>query len=316
MTGVLFVAYGLWCLVRGAGIAARPAAARGPRQHASPGRSSTWSRSSRPASSSWSSGPRCTRPSASTRATGSRSRRPSSTGWASTRSRAFRGPGTTTSRSWPTTTPRSCSPRASRSRGGSGGAIRSCAPSCCSRRSRSPPGSTAPCAPSRRCCRPGARCWWRSRPPRSRSSSGRTPSPPRRSLFVRFVAFWAVGSLAIYGWAREKVPWLTVHPLLPLTILAALGVVRLWTVRRRPWAAVAARGDAACCSWSTPAGCTSPPSATARTTWRRSPATPRCSPTSRPRGTSSARWPPSTPRRRASPPGSPSSRSSANPRGR
>jgi len=65
------------------------------------------------------------------------------------------------------------------------------------------------------------------------------PEPPATSFFVRFVAFWAVGSLAIYGWAREKVPWLTVHPLLPLTILAALGVVRLWTLRRRPWAAVA-----------------------------------------------------------------------------
>src|SRR6478735_2410306 len=65
------------------------------------------------------------------------------------------------------------------------------------------------------------------------------PEEHRLSPFVRFVAYWTVGSLAIYGWAREKVPWLTVHPLLPLTILAALGVVRLWTVRRRPWAAVA-----------------------------------------------------------------------------
>jgi uncharacterized protein (TIGR03663 family) len=56
--------------------------------------------------------------------------------------------------------------------------------------------------------------------------------------FVQFLAFWAVGSLAIYGWAREKVPWLTVHPLLPLAILAGLGVVHLWTERRRPWAGI------------------------------------------------------------------------------
>jgi uncharacterized protein (TIGR03663 family) len=62
---------------------------------------------------------------------------------------------------------------------------------------------------------------------------------PTLSPFLQFVAFWAVGSLAIYGWAREKVPWLTVHPLLPLTILASLGIARLWTERRRPWAAVA-----------------------------------------------------------------------------
>ena len=47
----------------------------------------------------------------------------------------------------------------------------------------------------------------------------------------RFWAFWAVASFLIYAWAREKVPWLTVHPLLPLTILAGLGASNLW--RRR-----------------------------------------------------------------------------------
>ncbi len=57
--------------------------------------------------------------------------------------------------------------------------------------------------------------------------------PPESTLspFVQFLAFWAVGSLAIYAWAREKVPWLTVHPLLPLTILAAMGIARLWEER-------------------------------------------------------------------------------------
>ena len=63
--------------------------------------------------------------------------------------------------------------------------------------------------------------------------------PPALSPFLQFVAFWAVGSLAIYGWAREKVPWLTVHPLLPLTIMASLGVARLWPERRRAWAGLA-----------------------------------------------------------------------------
>jgi len=62
-----------------------------------------------------------------------------------------------------------------------------------------------------------------------RSRAAERGLPP----FVQFVAFWAAGSLAIYAWAREKVPWLTVHPLLPLTILAALGVVRLWEGRAR-----------------------------------------------------------------------------------
>lgn len=57
--------------------------------------------------------------------------------------------------------------------------------------------------------------------------------PPESTLspFVQFLAFWALGSLAIYAWAREKVPWLTVHPLLPLTILGAMGVARLWEER-------------------------------------------------------------------------------------
>jgi uncharacterized protein (TIGR03663 family) len=54
----------------------------------------------------------------------------------------------------------------------------------------------------------------------------------RDSPFLRFVAFWAIGSLLLYAWAREKVPWLTVHALLPITILAAVGVASLWRDRR------------------------------------------------------------------------------------
>jgi uncharacterized protein (TIGR03663 family) len=65
------------------------------------------------------------------------------------------------------------------------------------------------------------------------------PGEHRLTPFVRFVAYWAVGSLAIYGWAREKVPWLTVHPLLPLTILAAIGFTRVWERRGEGWARAA-----------------------------------------------------------------------------
>jgi uncharacterized protein (TIGR03663 family) len=75
----------------------------------------------------------------------------------------------------------------------------------------------------------------------------RKGSDPRRgsdphSPFLRFVAFWAIGSLLLYAWAREKVPWLTVHSLLPLTILAAVGLAGLWRDRRekRPRLALAA----------------------------------------------------------------------------
>src|SRR6266511_3408371 len=63
----------------------------------------------------------------------------------------------------------------------------------------------------------------------------------RNDPFFGFLVFWAVGSLAIYAWAREKVPWLTVHPLLPITILAAIGIGDLWGDRiEKRWRAALA----------------------------------------------------------------------------
>ena len=43
-----------------------------------------------------------------------------------------------------------------------------------------------------------------------------------------FIVVWAIGSLAFYTWAGEKFPWLVVHPLLPLALLAGLGVQAVW----------------------------------------------------------------------------------------
>ena len=62
--------------------------------------------------------------------------------------------------------------------------------------------------------------------------------------FFHFLCFWAVSSVAIYSWAREKVPWLTVHPLLPLAILASIGAANLWRDRRQrlPQAALVVAG--------------------------------------------------------------------------
>ncbi len=43
------------------------------------------------------------------------------------------------------------------------------------------------------------------------------PVPDR---FTRFVVLWSIGTLAIYAWAQEKVPWLLIPQLLPITVLA------------------------------------------------------------------------------------------------
>ncbi len=50
------------------------------------------------------------------------------------------------------------------------------------------------------------------------------PSPDR---FTRFLVFWSLGTLFIYAWAQEKVPWLLIPQLLPLSLLAARWFGRL-----------------------------------------------------------------------------------------
>ena len=261
MTGVLFVAFGLWCLVRGAGIAARAAAGARPSATRSAGRRARRSdrHGRRPLPVHL--GHSCTRRSASTPATGSRSRRPSSTGWASTRSRASRAPGTTTSRS--------CSyydtaillaalfafPWQEWRRDPLLRAVLLLAPITLAAGVYGALRPESPMLPAWGAAAGGARgrAW-------SRSSSGRTAEPARdaRSSCASSRS-GPSASLAIYGWAREKVPWLTVHPLLPLTILAAIGVARpLARAPPRRGRPRRPRRRSACCSPSTPAGCTSP----------------------------------------------------------
>ena len=48
-------------------------------------------------------------------------------------------------------------------------------------------------------------------------------SEERRSdaRFVAFLIFWTLSTLFIYSWAGEKMPWLVVHPVLPMIILTA-----------------------------------------------------------------------------------------------
>jgi predicted membrane-bound mannosyltransferase len=54
-----------------------------------------------------------------------------------------------------------------------------------------------------------------------------------------------IGSLAVYSWASERMPWLVLHPLLPLTLLAGVGAQVVWVARRRPLAKVALAAAAA-----------------------------------------------------------------------
>jgi hypothetical protein len=42
------------------------------------------------------------------------------------------------------------------------------------------------------------------------------------------LVWWSLGALAIYSWAGEKMPWLTLHVSVPLTLLSAWTVAQLW----------------------------------------------------------------------------------------
>ena len=59
----------------------------------------------------------------------------------------------------------------------------------------------------------------------------------RRPTLLRVFLIWAFAvSLIVYSWAGEKFAWLVLHPLLPLLLLAGLGVQALWDARRRWYA--------------------------------------------------------------------------------
>lgn len=62
----------------------------------------------------------------------------------------------------------------------------------------------------------------------------------RRALADLFLVWMLVATLAIFSWASERMPWLVLHPLLPLTLLAGVGAQALWEVRRRRVALAAA----------------------------------------------------------------------------
>jgi uncharacterized protein (TIGR03663 family) len=55
----------------------------------------------------------------------------------------------------------------------------------------------------------------------------------RPSLLKAFLIWDFLLSLAIYSWANERFSWLVLHPLLPLLLLAGLGVQAIWDARAR-----------------------------------------------------------------------------------
>jgi uncharacterized protein (TIGR03663 family) len=62
----------------------------------------------------------------------------------------------------------------------------------------------------------------------------------RRPSMTRLFLVWTfVCSLAVYSWASERMPWLVLHPLLPLILLAGIGAQALWSARRALAAKVA-----------------------------------------------------------------------------
>ncbi len=99
-----------------------------------------------------------------------------------------------------------------------------------------------------------------------------------RTLFFWFCVWWAVITIGIYSYASEKMPWLVIHPTLPLVMLGALTVdgvlskVRSWPwLSGRQWAVVglALVGLAVLVAWATAGGVESTPLAQQTTTLRR-----------------------------------------------
>lgn len=53
----------------------------------------------------------------------------------------------------------------------------------------------------------------------------------RNSMFAAFLVWYFVLSLIVYSWAGEKFAWLVLHPLLPVILLAGVGLQAIWQAR-------------------------------------------------------------------------------------
>ena len=55
----------------------------------------------------------------------------------------------------------------------------------------------------------------------------------RRTLFGLLLVWLGAVQLVIYSWASERMPWLTLHLLLPYVLLAGIGIGAVWQARGR-----------------------------------------------------------------------------------
>jgi uncharacterized protein (TIGR03663 family) len=67
-------------------------------------------------------------------------------------------------------------------------------------------------------------------------------SKASEARFIAFLIFWTIATLFTYSWAGEKMPWLVVHPALPMIVLSGKFAGDLF--ERVDWRAVWKRGGA------------------------------------------------------------------------
>jgi len=53
----------------------------------------------------------------------------------------------------------------------------------------------------------------------------------KRTTFTTFSIYWVIGAFVAYVNAGEKMPWITIHMLLPMTVLSAQAIAYLWDSR-------------------------------------------------------------------------------------
>ncbi len=89
------------------------------------------------------------------------------------------------------------------------------------------------------------------RPRQEGQDDRESASSAEDARFVSFLIFWNLTTLFIYSWAGEKMPWLVVHPALPMIVLSGKflgdllapdGILARGTEGRIEWRAVLQRG--------------------------------------------------------------------------